>query len=200
MKKPAASRAAGEIARVTAANFRAINSPPAAANQAAVLNGADARPSLDLQNPGAVLASLPAPPNLKFEREDWSLFRTVEGLQQKAGVPKHMLARLVLKELADNGLDTGARSARRTAQGGGYFVEDDGPGIDGTPEEIARLFSHQPADGLDQAAAPADSVARSATACGSSPVPCSPPAARSPSSPAIAASCCAPSATAPRRW
>ena len=24
---------------------------------------------------------------------------------------------------------------------GGYFVEDDGPGIDGTPEDIARLFS-----------------------------------------------------------
>ena len=22
-----------------------------------------------------------------------------------------------------------------------YFVDDDGPGIDGTPEEIARLFS-----------------------------------------------------------
>ena len=51
-------------------------------------------------------------------------------------------ARLVLKELADNALDTGAHGQRRrAAQGGGYFVEDDGPGIDGTPEEIARLFS-----------------------------------------------------------
>ena len=52
------------------------------------------------------MASLPAAPDLKFEREDWSLFRTVEGLQQKAGVAKDKLTRLVLKELADNGLDT----------------------------------------------------------------------------------------------
>ena len=40
--------------------------------------------------------------NLKFERQDWTLFRTVEGLQQKAGVPAKLLRRLVLKELADN--------------------------------------------------------------------------------------------------
>ena len=45
--------------------------------------------------------------NLKFERQDWTLFRTVEGLQQKAGVPAKLLRRLVLKELADNALDTG---------------------------------------------------------------------------------------------
>jgi hypothetical protein len=36
-------------------------------------------------------------PNLK----DWTLFRTVEGLQQKAGVPVALLRRLVLKELDD---------------------------------------------------------------------------------------------------
>jgi hypothetical protein len=49
------------------------------------------------------------PPILKmFEREDWTLFRTVEGLQQKAGVPASRLRRLVLKELGDNALDTGA--------------------------------------------------------------------------------------------
>ncbi len=48
------------------------------------------------------------PPILKmFEREDWTLFRTVEGLQQRAGVSAERLRRLVLKELADNGLDTG---------------------------------------------------------------------------------------------
>ena len=48
----------------------------------------------------------------------------------------------MLKELADNGLDSGAEVQRRRApEGRGYFVEDDGPGIDGTPEEIARLFS-----------------------------------------------------------
>lgn len=79
---------------------------------------------------------------MKFEREDWSLFRTVEGLQQRAGVSKENLARLVLKELADNGLDTGGHvQLGELSKGKGYFVEDDGSGIDGTPEDIARLFS-----------------------------------------------------------
>jgi hypothetical protein len=34
-----------------------------------------------------------SPENLKFEREDWSLFRTTAGLQQRAGVTKEKLAR-----------------------------------------------------------------------------------------------------------
>ena len=77
-----------------------------------------------------------------FEREDWSLFRTVEGLQQRAGVPKDQLTRLVMKELADNGLDAGATEVSvGELPKGYYFVEDDGPGISGTPEDIARLFS-----------------------------------------------------------
>jgi hypothetical protein len=93
----------------------------------------------DIQNPAAVLASLPAPGNLKFEREDWSLFRTVEGLQQRAGVPAGKLRRLVLKELTDNGLDTGAEVRIGALPKGGFFVEDDGPGID--PAELPTLFS-----------------------------------------------------------
>jgi hypothetical protein len=76
-----------------------------------------------------------------FEREDWTSFRTVEGLQQKAGVPQMWLRRLVLKELTDNALDTGASVRIGRMRGDGYFIEDDGPGIDGTPEEVARLFS-----------------------------------------------------------
>ena len=96
----------------------------------------------DLQNPDPALASSPAVSNLKFEREDWSLFRTVEGLSQKAGVPPNKLRRLVLKEIADNGLDTGAHvELGCLPKGKVYFVEDDGPGIDSTPKDIARLFS-----------------------------------------------------------
>jgi hypothetical protein len=82
------------------------------------------------------------PPIFKFEREDWTLFRTVEGLQQKAGVPVNRLRPLVLKEIGDNALDTGA--AIRFGQNGSpdrFYVEDGGPGLDGTPEEIAELFS-----------------------------------------------------------
>src|SRR5262249_37928234 len=61
-----------------------------------------------------------------------------EGLEQRAGVPKQWLRRLVLKELADNGLDIGAQVRVGELHGGGYFVEDNGAGIE--PKE-ARLFS-----------------------------------------------------------
>src|SRR5262249_33828800 len=74
----------------------------------------------------------------KFERPDWALFRTVDGLQQKAGVSKDKLRRLVLKELADNGLDAGA-NVKVGEVADGYYVEDDGSGID--PDDVARLFS-----------------------------------------------------------
>jgi hypothetical protein len=76
--------------------------------------------------------------NLKFERADWTSFRTIEGLQQKAGVAQNALRRLVLKELVDNGLDAGTQ-VRVGEIGGGYFIEDDGPGID--PDDVARMFS-----------------------------------------------------------
>jgi hypothetical protein len=79
---------------------------------------------------------------LKFEREDWTAFRTIEGLQQKAGVAKDKLTRLVLKELTDNALDTGATViVGALVKKGTYFVEDVGPGINGAPQDIARLFS-----------------------------------------------------------
>ena len=95
----------------------------------------------DFKNPNANLASLDAAPNLKFERADWTSFRTIEGLQQKAGVATDKLARLVLKELTDNGLDTCTKVTLGKLAEGGYFVRDEGPGIDGTPKQIARLFS-----------------------------------------------------------
>ena len=55
-----------------------------------------------------------------FERADWTSFRTVEGLQQKAGVAQDKLCRLVLKELTDNALDTGARVCIGQLPDGGY--------------------------------------------------------------------------------
>ena len=76
---------------------------------------------------------------VKFERQDWTSFRTIEGLQQKAGVPQERLIRLVLKEFADNALDTGANVEVGEIEGGGYYVEDDGEGLD--PNEVADLFS-----------------------------------------------------------
>jgi hypothetical protein len=75
-----------------------------------------------------------------FERADWTLFRTVEGLQQKAGVPATRLRRLVLKEIADNALDVG-RIKYGIIEPEKFFIEDDGSGLDGTPEQIAELYS-----------------------------------------------------------
>jgi hypothetical protein len=94
------------------------------------MSGASLRKQGNFEELPAELASPPAPQNLKFERADWSLFRTVEGLQQKAGVEKSKLRRLVLKELADNGLDENAKvRIGELRNAGGYFVEDDGRGI-----------------------------------------------------------------------
>ena len=75
------------------------------------------------------------------ERHDWALFRTVDGLKQKAGVPAARLRRLVLKELADNALDAGTQIRTGFLDANTFFIDDDGPGLDGSPEEIASLFS-----------------------------------------------------------
>ena len=79
------------------------------------------------------------PQNFKFERPDWTLFRNISTLPQKAGVPARLLRRLVLKELTDNSLDAGGEVEVGGIEDGGYYVQDDGPGID--PDEITTLFS-----------------------------------------------------------
>ena len=100
-----------------------------------------------LKNPSdraGVSASRPArlkSPEFTFERADWTLFRSLSTLSQKAGVPVHLLPKLVLKELADNALDAGGTVRVGQLQDGGWYVEDDGPGIPGEPADIARLFS-----------------------------------------------------------
>jgi hypothetical protein len=103
----------------------------------------DFDPSFSKTEPLSNLRPEPNLQNLKFERQDWTLFRTVEGLQQKAGVQAKLLRRLVLKELGDNALDTGTkiRFGYVDKNQDVFYVEDDGPGLDGDPEEIAELFS-----------------------------------------------------------
>jgi hypothetical protein len=44
-----------------------------------------------------------------FEREDWELFRNLEGLCSRAGVSRDKIASLVAKELTDNALDAGIK-------------------------------------------------------------------------------------------
>jgi hypothetical protein len=78
-----------------------------------------------------------------FEREDWTLFRSLATLPQKAGVALDELPAVVCKELADNALDAGGvcRVGPLGEDVNGLFVEDDGPGIPGDDADIARLFS-----------------------------------------------------------
>ena len=91
------------------------------ANKVQLLPAHPAAESPDFQKSSLPLACSASALNLKLEREDWALFRTIEGLQQKAGVAQHLLRRLVLKELADNALDE-ARDVRVGEHGEGYFV------------------------------------------------------------------------------
>ena len=77
---------------------------------------------MTVKNSKAGSASPSDAQNLKFERADWTSFRTVEGLQQKAGVAANKLRRLILKELTDNGFDAGGSvNVGRLPDGCGYF-------------------------------------------------------------------------------
>jgi hypothetical protein len=77
-----------------------------------------------------------------YAREDWTLFRSVPTISQKAGVAPERLRRLVAKELTDNALDAcGSCDVGELDDGRGFYVEDQGPGIAGEPEEVAWLFS-----------------------------------------------------------
>lgn len=76
-----------------------------------------------------------------YTREDWTLFRNLGTLTQKAGVGQDHLAQLIVKELVDNALDAAGACDVGLLEGNGFFVEDRGDGIPGSPEEIADLFS-----------------------------------------------------------
>jgi hypothetical protein len=76
-----------------------------------------------------------------FEREDWTLFRSLGTLGQKAGVSLEKLPALIVKELVDNALDVSGGARAGLLVDNGFFVQDVGPGISGTDDEVAALFS-----------------------------------------------------------
>ena len=79
--------------------------------------------------------------NEHFQREDWTLFRSLSTLSQKAGVPTQKLSALVAKELADNALDSSGACEYGMIGAHGFFIADKGVGIPGSDADIARLFS-----------------------------------------------------------
>jgi hypothetical protein len=74
-------------------------------------------------------------------REDWTDFRTLESLCRKGGVSLGLIPRLVAKELADNAVDASGSCRTGLLEDGGFFVEDDGDGIEGDDQAVADLFS-----------------------------------------------------------
>jgi hypothetical protein len=76
-----------------------------------------------------------------FVREEWTLFRTLATLAQKAGVPAYQIADLVAKELADNGLDEAGTCRVELTDDNGFLVSDTGQGIPGDDADVASLFS-----------------------------------------------------------
>jgi hypothetical protein len=79
--------------------------------------------------------------DFQIERPDWTLFRSVNTLPQKSGVPARFLQRLALKELADNSLDAAGTAKASEPSPGLFVIEDNGPGIGGGGEVVARMFS-----------------------------------------------------------
>jgi hypothetical protein len=101
------------------------------------------------QNSDSVSKLTPAPKNgicsgsrnsEIFQREDWTAFRTIQGLCRRAGVPEDELARTVIKELVDNALDA-AGDCELSLEDDAAIIQDNGPGIDGDDETVAKLFS-----------------------------------------------------------
>lgn len=78
-----------------------------------------------------------------FERSDWTIFRNLNTITHKAGVPLNQLRQLVLKELVDNALDAnpGTKCKLEKIDKDTFKITDSGAGIPGTPEQIASLFS-----------------------------------------------------------
>ena len=76
-----------------------------------------------------------------FRREDWTLFRNLSTLGQRAGVTQDVIPALLAKELVDNALDAAGQCRYGQTKDGGLYVEDNGTGLPGTDEEIAALFS-----------------------------------------------------------
>jgi hypothetical protein len=75
-----------------------------------------------------------------FIKEEWTLFRSLGTLGQKAGVPQSQIPNLVAKELVDNALDE-AGSCHIELVAGGFVVSDSGNGIAGDDAAVASLFS-----------------------------------------------------------
>lgn len=82
--------------------------------------------------------------DLLFTQPDWQLFTNINTLPQQAGVSKHLLPRLIAKELTDNALDVDTQVTvyhPEEDKPGTFIVKNLGKGFDASDEEIADFFS-----------------------------------------------------------
>ena len=77
--------------------------------------------------------------NILFERSDWRLFTDPRTLPQKAGCEPDQIGRVILKELVDNALDTGAAEVCLDGDDASCVVSDNGPGLD--RDTVLRVFT-----------------------------------------------------------
>ncbi|HAS43479.1 MAG TPA: hypothetical protein DCS93_23570 [Microscillaceae bacterium] len=82
--------------------------------------------------------------DILFTQPDWQLFTNINTLPQQAGVSKHLLPRLIAKELTDNALDVDASVQvfhPDPDKEGTFVVKNLGKGFDASDEAIAEFFS-----------------------------------------------------------
>jgi hypothetical protein len=77
-----------------------------------------------------------------FHRDDWTLFRNLNTLGQRAGVSKHDIPRLVAKELVDNAYDAGQPTgALKVTQPDGFVVPGEAELLEVIQKSIAACRS-----------------------------------------------------------
>ena len=76
---------------------------------------------------------------LTVEQQDWMRFLTSEGLAEKAGCPKSMFTKMIVKEFADNAADIGDYKYKIDLTNQIVAIKNGGDGI--SPDEVRRIFS-----------------------------------------------------------
>jgi hypothetical protein len=92
------------------------------------------------KTPNSTISPSGQPSSQILQCEDWFAFLTIDGLVKKAGVGEQGLPQLIIKELTDNGLDA-SPDTTVNLKDGWVAVQDAGPGIPGTDDDVAALYS-----------------------------------------------------------
>ena len=74
-----------------------------------------------------------------YGRADWKLFLDPQTLPQKAGCEPSQIGRVIIKELVDNALDSGASEVTLSGDARHCTVADNGPGL--APKNMLRVFA-----------------------------------------------------------